>query len=53
MKDMYGLDVLAKLRELDPEARVIVVSADVQRLSQEMVARPARTLLSISRCDAR
>ena len=30
MKGMYGLEVLAKLRELDPEARVIVVSADVQ-----------------------
>jgi two-component system chemotaxis response regulator CheY len=36
MKGMYGLDVLAKLRELDPMARVIVVSADVQRSSQEM-----------------
>ena len=36
MKGMYGLDVLAKLRELDPTARVIVVSADVQRSSQEM-----------------
>ncbi len=37
MKGMYGLDVLAKLRELDPAARVIVVSADVQTSSQEMV----------------
>jgi len=36
MKGMYGLDVLAKLRELDPLARVIVVSADVQRSSQQM-----------------
>ena len=36
MKGMYGLDVLAKLRELDPMARVIVVSADVQRSSQQM-----------------
>ena len=34
---MYGLDVLAKLRELDPAARVIVVSADVQQSSQDMV----------------
>ena len=32
MKGMYGLDVLTKLRELDPAARVIVVSADVQTL---------------------
>jgi two-component system chemotaxis response regulator CheY len=37
MKGMYGLDVLTKLRELDPSARVIVVSADVQSSSQEMV----------------
>lgn len=37
MKGMYGLDVLTKLREMDPAARVIVVSADVQTSSQEMV----------------
>jgi two-component system, chemotaxis family, chemotaxis protein CheY len=37
MKGMYGLDVLTKLRELDPTARVIVVSADVQSSSQDMV----------------
>lgn len=30
MKGMYGQDVLLKLRALDPEARVIVVSADIQ-----------------------
>jgi two-component system, chemotaxis family, chemotaxis protein CheY len=37
MNGMYGLDVLAKLRELDPAARVVVVSADVQQSSQDMV----------------
>jgi len=37
MKGMYGLDVLAKLREMDSGARVIVVSADVQTSSQELV----------------
>ena len=37
MKGMYGLDVLTKLRELDPSARVIVVSADVQDSSHELV----------------
>ena len=37
MKGMYGLDVLTKLRELDPGARVIVVSADVQQSSQDLV----------------
>jgi two-component system chemotaxis response regulator CheY len=37
MKGMYGLEVLAKLRELDPAARIIVVSADVQTSSQDLV----------------
>ena len=37
MKGMYGLDVLGKLREIDPAARVIVVSADVQTSSRELV----------------
>ena len=37
MKGMYGLDVLSKLRELDATARVIVVSADVQRSSHQLV----------------
>src|SRR3982750_1819887 len=37
MKGMYGLDVLARLREMDPAARVIVVSADVQTSSRDLV----------------
>jgi two-component system, chemotaxis family, chemotaxis protein CheY len=37
MKGMYGLDVLKKLRELDPDARVLVVSADVQSSSHDLV----------------
>lgn len=37
MKGMYGLDVLTKLRELDAAARVIVVSADVQSSSHDLV----------------
>jgi two-component system, chemotaxis family, chemotaxis protein CheY len=37
MKGMYGLDVLSKLRELDPGARVVVMSADVQTSSRDMV----------------
>jgi two-component system chemotaxis response regulator CheY len=36
MKGMYGLEVLTKLRELDPAARVIVVSADVQHSSHQL-----------------
>ena len=39
MKGMYGLDVLAKLLEMDPAARVIVASADVQTSSHEMAER--------------
>ncbi len=37
MKGMYGLDVLARLREMDPGVRVIVVSADVQDSSRQLV----------------
>ena len=37
MRGMYGLDVLQKLRELDADARVVVVSADVQTSSQTLV----------------
>jgi two-component system chemotaxis response regulator CheY len=37
MKGMYGLEVLSKLRELDPEARVVVLSADIQTSSRDMV----------------
>ena len=38
MEDMSGLDVLQKLRELQPDVRVIVVSADVQRSTSQIVA---------------
>jgi two-component system chemotaxis response regulator CheY len=37
MTGMYGIDVLNKLREMDPQARVIVASADVQHSTREMV----------------
>jgi two-component system chemotaxis response regulator CheY len=37
MKGMYGLEVLSKLREMDPEARVVVLSADIQTSSRDMV----------------
>ena len=37
MKGMYGLDVLTKLREMDAAVRVVVISADVQTSSREMV----------------
>jgi two-component system, chemotaxis family, chemotaxis protein CheY len=38
MKGMYGLDVLTKLREIDQTVKVIVVSADVQTSSQQLVS---------------
>lgn len=37
MKGMYGLDVLTSLRQMDPEARVIVISADIQTSSRDLV----------------
>jgi two-component system chemotaxis response regulator CheY len=36
MHGMYGLEVLQKLRELDAEARIVVVSADIQSSSLEL-----------------
>ena len=37
MNGMYGLEVLSKLRELDPSVKVIVVSADIQTSSRDLV----------------
>ena len=37
MKDMYGLDVLGKIREIDPSARVIIASADIQDQTRDLV----------------
>ena len=37
MKDMYGLDVLARLREMDSKANVVIASADIQSSTHEMV----------------
>lgn len=37
MSGMYGLEVLAKLRELNPAVRVIVVTADIQQSTREQV----------------
>lgn len=36
MRGMYGLEVLQKLRELDPDARIVVVSADIQSSSLQL-----------------
>lgn len=37
MRDMYGLEVLQKLLELDPGARVIVASADIQDMTRDII----------------
>lgn len=36
MRGMYGLEVMEKIRELDPDARIVVVSADIQSTSHEL-----------------
>ena len=36
MKGMDGIEVLKRIRELDGQARVIIVTADVQSSTQEM-----------------
>ena len=43
MKGMYGLDVLSKLREMDPGARVIVASADIQTSTRALVEEAGAT----------
>lgn len=48
MKGMYGLDVLTKLRQFDPDARVIVLSADIQTPSRE-AARAAGALTFLTK----
>ncbi|HRE83446.1 MAG TPA: response regulator [Opitutaceae bacterium] len=35
MDGIYGLDVLIQLRQIDPEAKVIVVTADIQQSTQD------------------
>ncbi|HVG20953.1 MAG TPA: response regulator [Blastocatellia bacterium] len=37
MTGMYGIDVLNKLREMNPQVRVIIASADIQSSTREMV----------------
>jgi two-component system chemotaxis response regulator CheY len=37
MHGMYGLEVLAKFRDLNPQLPVIIATADIQRSTREMV----------------
>lgn len=43
MEGMYGLEVLSKLKDMDPDACVIVVSADVQTSSKDLVTTAGAT----------
>ena len=52
MKGMYGLEVLARLREMDPHARVIVISADIQTSSHELVAQGGAAGFLVKPVDA-
>lgn len=47
MTGMYGLEVLAKIREMRPDAKVIVATADIQTSTAEQVkAAGAKGLLN-------
>jgi len=37
MHGMYGMDVLQKLKELNPDLPVIIATADIQRTTRELV----------------
>lgn len=39
MRGMDGLEVLQRLRELDPAARVVIATADVQASTRELAAQ--------------
>jgi two-component system chemotaxis response regulator CheY len=43
MSGMYGIDVLKKLKEIDPEIRVVVASADIQASTRAMVEEAGAT----------
>lgn len=45
MQDMGGLDVLTKLREMQADVPVIVISADVQRSTAQLVAESGAAFL--------
>lgn len=52
MTGMYGLEVLQRIRQMDPNARVIVVSADIQSSSHELVAEGGAAGFLVKPVDA-
>ena len=52
MKGMYGLEVLERLKQMDPSVKVIVVSADVQTSSHELVAQGGAAGFLVKPVDA-
>ncbi|MDB4909033.1 MAG: response regulator receiver [Gemmatimonadetes bacterium] len=51
MEDLSGLEVLRTLRGLDPAARVVVCSADVQRSTEELVSAAGAELFLAKPAD--
>lgn len=37
MEGMYGMEVLAKLRELNPQVKIVIATADIQKSTREDV----------------
>ena len=52
MKGMYGLEVLDRLKQMDPAVKVILVSADVQTSSHELVAQGGAAGFLVKAVDA-
>ncbi len=52
MKGMYGLDVLSKLRQIDASAKVIVVTADIQNSSRDLVSEAGAVAFVTKPVDA-
>ncbi len=47
MRDINGLEVLERLRQLDPRARILIATADIQNSTRQMAEdRGARGLLN-------
>jgi len=43
MRGMFGIEVLKKLRQMDPQAKVVVATADIQTSTQTIVLEEGAT----------
>ena len=48
MSGMYGLDVLAKMREMNPAVRVLVSTADIQKTTAAQAAELMKDLKGLN-----